>query len=106
MGVAGHTSRYSDVTTPCNLAYGDPAGAGLFAFTGTAILSKATAGAEPNVVWAALGNGFALAIASEVLAWSWITLIVCLPPEKPLLLLHPVFIWHIWQHLAKKILRT
>lgn len=56
------------MTTPCNLAYADPAGAGLFAFTGTAILSKATAGAEPNVVWAALGNGFALAIASEVLA--------------------------------------
>ncbi|KAK9840175.1 hypothetical protein WJX74_004807 [Apatococcus lobatus] len=38
-------------------------GAGLFAFTGTAILSLATKGAEPNVVWAALGNGFALAIA-------------------------------------------
>lgn len=47
------------------LARCDLAGAGLFAFTGTAILSKATAGAEPNVVWAALGNGFALAIASE-----------------------------------------
>ncbi|KAK9856832.1 hypothetical protein WJX84_010082 [Apatococcus fuscideae] len=38
-------------------------GSGLFSFTGTAILAKATAGAEPDVVWAALGNGLALAVA-------------------------------------------
>ncbi len=46
-------------------AFAEFLGAGLFAFIGTATLSKATAGAEPNVVWAALGNGFALAIASK-----------------------------------------
>ena len=42
-------------------------GAGLFAFAGTAVLSKAGAGPEPNIVWAALGNGFILAVASELI---------------------------------------
>ena len=46
-------------------AFAEFIGAGLFAFAGTAILAKATAGTEPNVVWAALGNGFALTVASK-----------------------------------------
>ena len=50
-------------------------GSGLFSFTGTAILAKATAGAEPDVVWAALGNGLALAVASKTLGLATICLI-------------------------------
>lgn len=43
---------------------------GLFSFAGTAVLAQATAGPQPDVVWAALGNGLVLT-ASRALSISF-----------------------------------